>query len=226
MHISLSNNLGYYNLDEYEKESFAPLAEEAEKLNQKITTLFKASANIDAHTAEVANKGNYDLLLIGIGQSIFEGSLLGKILGFTTRIINPERLLETVSGRESLFENSPFEEHTRLILAKTNFPVGIFIDKGLEDINNVFIPDASGREPFVMDFVNRLISDAGTQVTIAGKATQLKKQYAVAHTAPDLQDESFNHKNNGSTDTNFLKQQDLMIVSADNWKKLVESKSS
>jgi hypothetical protein len=31
---------------------------------------------------------------LGLGKSIFEGSLLGKVIGFTTRIINPDRLID------------------------------------------------------------------------------------------------------------------------------------
>jgi hypothetical protein len=53
------------------------------------------------------HSGDYDLLLVGLGKSIFEGSLLGKVIGFTTRIINPDRLIDKFKGKEGLFENSP-----------------------------------------------------------------------------------------------------------------------
>jgi hypothetical protein len=29
----------------------------------------------------VANQGDYDLLLVGLGKSIFEGTILGKVMG-------------------------------------------------------------------------------------------------------------------------------------------------
>jgi hypothetical protein len=35
-----------------------------------------------------------------LGKSMYEGSLLGRLLGFTTKIINPEKLLNTVKGKE------------------------------------------------------------------------------------------------------------------------------
>jgi hypothetical protein len=56
MHLTPVNDIHLYNIEEYEKESFAPVIEESENLNQKITTLFKASGNIDSEIAEVANK--------------------------------------------------------------------------------------------------------------------------------------------------------------------------
>ena len=129
MHLSPNNDLNQFNATEYEEESFAPIVAESGRLRIDITTLFKASNDIEAEITQMANKGNYDLLLIGIGQSIFEGSMLGKILGFTSRIINPDLLLNKVTRREKLFENSPFDEKTRLIVSKSEVPVGIFIDK-------------------------------------------------------------------------------------------------
>jgi hypothetical protein len=229
MHLSPSSDLNPYNMEEYEKENFTPVAEESEKLKQQITTLFKASGNIEAHIAEVANKGNYDLLLVGVGQSIYEGSLLGKILGFTTRIINPDRLLDTVTGRESLFDNAAFDERTRMVISRSNIPVGIFIDKGLDAIRHVFIPDASGRDPLVMSFAEKLINNSNTQVTVAGTARYFKKQLALQHSGEDDNRppaaDYIRVINDKDIDDEFLQRQDLMLISADNWKKLVESKS-
>jgi Kef-type K+ transport system membrane component KefB len=229
MHLSPSSDLNPYNMEEYEKENFTPVAEESEKLKQQITTLFKASGNIEAHIAEVANKGNYDLLLVGVGQSIYEGSLLGKILGFTTRIINPDRLLDTVTGRESLFDNAAFDERTRMVISRSNIPVGIFIDKGLDAIRHVFIPDASGRDPLVMSFAEKLINNSSTQVTVAGTARYFKKQLALQHSGEDDNlppaADYIRVVSDKDIDDEFLQRQDLMLISADNWKKLVESKS-
>jgi len=63
---------------------------------------------VDTDIVEVANEGHYDLLLMGVARSIYEGSLLGRILGFTAKIINPERLLDQVTGKENIFEEAPF----------------------------------------------------------------------------------------------------------------------
>ncbi|HMI07812.1 MAG TPA: cation:proton antiporter, partial [Flavobacterium sp.] len=127
MHLTSSNELHTFDLEEHERKSFAPVIAESENLDQKILTLFKASNDIDADIVEIANHGEYDLLLIGLGQSIFEGTLLGKVLGYTTRIINPDRLIDKFIGKEGLFENSPFDERTRQIIAKSKMPVGILV---------------------------------------------------------------------------------------------------
>ena len=132
MHLTLSDEVHSYNLEEYEKDRFLPLIEESKILKQEITTLFQATVDIESNIAEIANNGEYDLLLVGLGKSIFEGSLLGKVLGFTTRIMNPDRLIDKFTGKEGLFENSPFDERTRQIISKTKMPLGILVDKELQ----------------------------------------------------------------------------------------------
>ncbi|HTF82300.1 MAG TPA: cation:proton antiporter, partial [Cytophagales bacterium] len=77
LHLSPSNELNQYNVDEYERESFAPIEQEAQKLAMPITPIFKPSFEVDSEITETANEGNFDLLLIGVGSSVFEGTLLG-----------------------------------------------------------------------------------------------------------------------------------------------------
>lgn len=227
MHLTPVNDIHLYNIDEYEKESFAPVIEESENLNQKITTLFKASGNIDSEIAEVANKGNYDLLLTGVEQSIYEGSLLGKILGFTTRIINPDRLLGQVSGRESLFEDSPFDEHTRLILSKTTIPVGIFMNKNLQQINNIFFVALSDKDVWMTPYVEQLVNNTNAALTVADtRNTLVKKPVTVA---AGFEAERSNNPirfiKQETITKELLQQQDLIVISVKSWKRLIESKN-
>lgn len=228
MHLSATNELHYYNIEEYEKTNFIPIIEESENLNQKITTLFKASSDIDSDITEVANKGDYDLLLIGLGQSIFEGSLLGKILGFTTRFINPEKLLNQVTGRESIFENSPFEDRTRNILNKCRVSVGVLIDKGFETADTVFIPFYSENDAFLIEFAQKLINNSESQITILDSGGQIKNNASLKEKIRAIEQKAPNHinvLNDKIIDEDFLSQQQLMLVSLDSWKKIMDSKS-
>lgn len=228
MHLTSSNEMHHYNIKEYEEESFAPIIQESKKLNQKITTLHKASNDIDADIAEVANEGNYDLLLVGEGQSIYEGSLLGKILGFTKKIINPEKLINQVTGKESLFENSPFEERTQQIINKSEVSVGILVDNGFQKIDQVFIPIFSEKDVFLITFAQKLIKNSTSHITILDAEGQIKNHSylkeaisAIVQFAPN----HINFINEQAIEKEFLIQNDLMIISADSWKKLVETKS-
>src|SRR5690606_5458868 len=112
LHMSPADALHNFDINEYEQSVFKPIVDGTQNIQQNVTTLFKVSSEIENDVTDVANKGNYDLLLIELGKSIYEGTLLGRVLGFTTRIINPEKLLQTVTGRDSLFDTSILDEKT------------------------------------------------------------------------------------------------------------------
>ena len=157
MHLSLSDEVNTFNIEDKEKNSFHQIIEESQLLKQDITTVFKATMDIETEIADVANHGDYDLLLIGLGKSIFEGTILGKVIGLTTRIINPDRLIDKFTGKEGLFENSPFDERTRQIISRTKMPIGILIDKELQQVSRVFIPIFSSEDSFLIDYAQKLI---------------------------------------------------------------------
>lgn len=228
MHLSPTNELHHYNVDEYERESFEPILQESKVINQKLTTLFKASNDIESDISEIANKGDFDLLLMGVGQSIFKGSLLGKVLGFTTGIINPEKLINKVTGREKLFDNSPFDERTKLILSKTHIQVGIFIDKQLDYPAQIVLPILDKEDEKLIDFAQRFIYNCQSQVivqdlkgVVSNNATLKERIRLIQQTAP-------NHIAVSTGDhpsKEFLDNQHLMLISVNSWKKLVDSKS-
>ncbi|MDV6169735.1 cation:proton antiporter [Flavobacterium sp. DG1-102-2] len=228
MHILPSSEIHTFNLEEYEKESFKPVLAEADELGQKVTTLFKASTDIDSDIATVANKGEFDLVLVAIGQSIFEGTLLGKILGFTTRIINPESLVNTLTGKEKLFENSPFDERTQHILSKSEAPVGILVDKEFTNADRVFVTIFDPADSFLIEYAQKLISSVGSQVTILDADGSVKNNAEIKETIRSIEHNVPNHiklLSQRTIEKEFLQEQDLMIISVDSWKKLIESRS-
>lgn len=230
MHLSPNNDgLYHYNIEAYEKESFAPVIEESQHLKQKITTLFKASNDIDADITEVANKGAYDLLLVGVGQSIFEGSLLGKILGFTTRFVHPDRILSQVTGKDSFFENSPFDERTRQILSTSHVPVGVLIDKGLSVSDKILIPVYDDQDGFLIKYVQKLISNSAAQVTLVDAESQIKNHPAIKESIRAIEQIAPNHiqlLGERTIDKAFLQEYDLMIISYESWKTVVDNKTA
>lgn len=229
LHLTLSNELHTFDLEEHEKKSFAPVISESVDLNQKIETLFKASNDIDADIIEIANHGDFDLLLVGLGQSIFEGTLLGKVLGYTTRIINPDRLIDKFIGKEGLFENSPFDERTRLIIAKTKMHVGILVDKDLKKLNQVFSPIFSPEDAFLIDYAQRLIANNNSNCTFIDPNGAIKDNVTIFDKIMSIKKKTPNNismMEDRIIKKDFLSQQDIMIISLESWKKLVNSQST
>lgn len=197
--------------------------------DNKVATLFKVSGDIESDITDMGNKGEYDLLIVGIGQSIFEGSLLGKILGFTTRIINPDRIINQVKGGDGLFENSPFDERTRTIINKSRIPVGILIDKGFTKATTVFIPVVNDKDAFLIDYAKKLINYSNSQLSFIDINNNIHKNSGLKETIREIENIAPNHirllsAKNSSPE--FIKKQSLMLLSLESWKQLIDEKSN
>lgn len=228
LHLSLSDEVHSYNLEDYEKETFEPILAESKVLNQELTTIFKATVDIENDITDIASRGEFDLVLVGLGKSIFEGSLLGKVLGFTTRIINPDRLLDKFTGKEGLFENSPFDDRTRLIISKSKKPLGILVDKDLNEVNEVFIPIFSADDAFLIDYAQKLIYNNDSKVTVLEINNQVKNNFIIENAIKTLEksyQNSISVIDESDMKAGFLAKQDLMMISLESWKKLVDAQS-
>lgn len=229
MHLTLSDEVHPYNLEQYEKDKFLPILDESKVLNQEITTLFKATIDIESNIAEVANNGDYDLLLIGLGKSIFEGSILGRVLGFTTRIINPDRLIDKFTGKEGLFENSPFDERTRQIIANTKTPLGILIDKDLHKVERIIIPIFNAEDIFLLDYAQKLIYNNDSQIMIFDVNENINVNFVFKSAVDSLQKtypQNINIIDNKTINKKFLANLDLLIISVESWKLLLDKYSN
>jgi Kef-type K+ transport system membrane component KefB len=225
LHLCPNNILHHYNLDKYENESFAPIIEESRLLNQQIITMFKASDYIENDIIEIANKGDFDLLLIGIGQSIFEGSLLGRILGYTTRIVIPDRLLNKVARKEKMFGYSSFDERTQNILSGSTVPVGIYIHKNTKNLDNVIVPFLSEKDGFLIQYIKRLIRNSEAQITVSDPNNLIRENNHIKEIIRGIEQEAPNYITlNNKIDLDGLNtsQFQLMVISTDGWNKLLD----
>lgn len=229
MHLSMSDEMHSYDIQEQERLRFYPILEESKLLKQKISTIYKATVDIEADIADIANNGDYDLLLVGVGKSIFEGTLLGKVLGFTTRIINPDRLIDKFTGKEGLFENSPFDERTRQIISKSKKPVGILIDKNLHQVNEVFIPIFEPDDAYLIDYAQKLVYNNNSTIYILDVNSLCEDNFIIESTLNSLETKYPDNiviMSERDMEKEFLAKLNLMILSLKSWKTLVDSEST
>ena len=229
LHISPSNELNHLNEEDYERENFQPILDEARDLDLGLITLFKQAKDIEKEIIETANLGDFDLLLIGVGKSVFEGTILGNILGFTTKIINPERLYQTLTGKERLFENAGLDERTRHIARSTKIPVGILLFRGKAKFENVFIPIYSPGDSFLLTYGQKLIHNSDAKVIVMDVNGIIRKHPEIKESIRSIEQIAPHHialyeQNAGNKE--WLDNQDLMIISLESWNKNLEANSA
>jgi hypothetical protein len=137
-------------------------------------------------------------------------------------------LIDKFTGKEGLFENSPFDERTRQIISRTKMPMGILIDKDLQQIERVFIPIFSTEDSFLLDYVQKLIYNNNTKIEFLDNNGHLITNFIMKTALDSLEQKHPNNISvipNDSTVNEFLDQKDLMLISLESWKKLVDSRS-
>jgi hypothetical protein len=227
LHFSPSTELNQYNIEEYEKENFLPIRAEAKKLNMPVTTMFKGSGDIEKEIVSTVNQGKFDLLMLGMGRSVFEGTLLGKILGFTTKFINPDKLYDTITGKEKLLEESILDDRTKYIVKHTSLPLAIFVDKNLSGTKKIIAPVMEAGDVSILPFLQKFILNNNSEVTLLGMTPQFEKTLDYIDFKNELGEkgkkilfkgpEFFNKQN--------IEAAELVLLSFDSWKHLVTEKS-
>ncbi|WP_140936916.1 cation:proton antiporter [Sphingobacterium lumbrici] len=225
LHISPANELHLYELDEQETSSFKELVNLAGDLDQKVNTLFKISANIDQEIVNTANNTENDLLLLGVSESIYEGSILGKFLNFTTRIINPEKLIYTVANRDNIFSSY---ERTDQIHARVDGAVGILIDKNFIQSDRIIVPLFDKEDQFLIPYVQKFIHNSEAQIMMLDMSEVIKHNAEIKEKIRHIEQQAPNYitiESRNVMEKDFLQQFDLMVISLVSWKSLVDAKS-
>jgi hypothetical protein len=171
-----------------------------------------------------SNSGNYDFMIVGVGQSLFAGSLLGQFIGITTKALNPDKLLAAIRGRNSLFSSkSILDEKSMEFINKSKTPVGIFIDHDLEQVKNILIPVVSISDVFLLFYAKKVVKNSKTLLSVLDVK-------GVIDSNSEIKEEINNLDLSGDNRVNLLQHEDfkkslfnefdLVLLSVDGYKQL------
>jgi len=137
--------------------------------------------------------------------------------------------MKRVSGKEKLFGNSPFDERTQSILSNTKVPVGIFVDKNTGNFDQIIVPFYFEKDISLIEYIQRFIKNSEAQVTVTDPTDLIKNNIEIKETVRAIEHEAPNHialNNELAINEKLLQNFQLMIISAEGWKKLVDSQCS
>lgn len=228
LHLSPSSELNPFNTAIRERESFGPIRKDATREGIRLDTIFRASNDIERDVLTTANSGLYDMAIVGVGRSIYHGTVLGRLVGITSRIINPERLFDTLTGKESLFERTDFEDRVRQILREARIPVGIYVEKEFGKLDHVVVPLFSMGDSFLLSWAQKLMHNQGAHITLLDVADVFHQSPEMLGTIRSLEQAAPDRivlRQTHDIDHAFPTGQDLMLISLEGWKRAVEKHS-
>jgi len=107
--------------------------------------------------------------------------------------------------------------------------VGVLIDKGFSKTDQICIPVISPNDEFLIGFAQKLINFSESQISFIDFNNHIHKNSRLKESIRAIQQIAPNHVqliNEGKISPDFLKQQNLMLISVESWKYLIETKNN
>ncbi len=228
LHATEGSFLHQYNVEDEEDAVFAPILSEAKRIGKDINAVYDISNDSQKRIIRVANKEEYDFVLIGSRGGVQpegEDNLLGHFVEISRSFKESFRklLAKFIGGQRAV---SPFEDRTRLILSKVDAPIGIFIDRGFVDIQKVLVPVLDEDDTFVGSFMEGLAK--GARITLWDHIQLSDNSIDFVRSVKELKKTNqylFQQWNNHIlVDEGIVRQFDLVIISLESWKLLREKR--
>lgn len=207
------------NIETYKASLYDAVMEECKNGPAMVRTFVKSSDDFVSEILSTSNELDCNLVLIGIGKTVFTPQLWGAYQRFQANIDaanSAELEPETIShkGVTSLLERN----------TKTT---GIFIDHNLETIDQIFIPILDKTDIHIFDYIKRLAEKTDAKITVwdaIGVIDSIQGLKKVFHVMQKNSNDSVSlWDNSKKIEYEFIKQQDLVIVGFDGWTKLISS---
>jgi len=166
-HFAEAEDMDLYDIAAYENKVFQPAVQVAKKQDLSLKTHFAAAGDVDTALIEKTHKGKYDMLLMECSPSIYDGTALGKILGFTSRIINLDKLYRSIARKAEVASWNVIDESISSIADRLNIDFGILVPKKMEEIRHVLIPFGGIGDIFLFHYMKNLAIAPDISITVA-----------------------------------------------------------
>ncbi len=207
------------NIETYKTALYEGVMEECRKGTAMIRTFVKSSDDFVSEILSSSNELDCNLVLIGIGKTLFTPQLWGAYQKFQAYKGSPQSAGTTLDNISHKGVSSLLERNSKT--------TGIFIDHNLNRIDEIFIPILDKTDIHIFDYIKRLAEKTTARITIwdaigiIESIQELKKMFQVLQKNSD--DNVLLWDNSKKIEYDFIKQQDLVIVGFDGWVKLISS---
>ena len=207
------------NIEEYKASVYDGIIGECRKGSAMVRTFIKPSEDFVNEILSTSEELSSNLVLVGIGKTVLTPQLWGSYQKFNA---NQDIQQETDTTLDSISHKG-----VSTLLERNEKTTGIFIDHGLDTIDNVFIPILDKIDIHIFDYIKRLAEKSTAKIT-------LWDAVGVIDSDPDLE-KVFNvmqknaagrvsmWDNSKKIDYEYIKQQDLVVIGFEGWTKLISS---
>lgn len=206
----------------YKSELFSDIIQLSEANKLSVRTFVKQSENYVEDILRTAEEYNCNLVLLGIGSSVFNSSLWHKYLKLREENNLPEAALQQLDEKAASSLNN-----VSTLLARNKLSTGIFVENNYLDTNQLFVPILYKEDAYSFPYFYQMAKNPDVTVTvwdaIGLMESDQKFQKLFQFIAKKTDGRVKLWDNNKKIELNFIQQQDLMIIGFNGWEKLIGS---
>ena len=206
----------------YKSELFSDIIQLSEANKLSVRTFVKQSENYVEDILRTAEEYNCNLVLLGIGSSVFNSSLWHKYLKLREDNNLPEAALQQLDEKAASSLNN-----VSTLLARNKLSTGIFVENNYLDANQLFVPILYKEDAYSFPYFYQMAKNTDVTVTvwdaIGLMESDQKFQKLFQFIAKKTDGRVKLWDNNKKIELNFIQQQDLMIIGFNGWEKLIGS---
>ncbi len=159
LHITPGADTNPMYSEEFAKESFLPISQEAAALNVEFNTDYQIADNIEQGVVRTVNQNNYDFLLVGAGVSLSgikftKESTLFKPIQWVDNVIN-----KVTRQKEIFYPGTLIKDKTKYFIEHSRCTVGVFINRGYKSTTSALIYLQSETDEFLIRYAKRLLKN-------------------------------------------------------------------
>ena len=204
----------------YKSELFSDIIQLSEANKLSVRTFVKQSENYVEDILRTADEYNCNLVLLGIGSSVFNSSLWHKYLKLREENNLPEAALQQLDEKAASSLNN-----VSTLLARNKLSTGIFVENNYLDANQLFVPILYKEDAYSFPYFYQMAKNPDVTVTvwdaIGLMESDQKFQKLFQFIAKKTDGRVKLWDNNKKIELNFIQQQDLMIIGFNGWEKLI-----
>lgn len=214
------------NPEVYKSELFSDLILQSESNKLTVRSFVKQSDNYVDDIMQTAEEFNCNLILLGIGNKVFNPSIWNTYLK-----LKEENILNEVDFQEQMGEKATKSmQNVSMLLSRNQLSTGIFAENNYTDAQNVFVPILTKEDAFTFPYFYQLSKNQDVAVTVwdgiglIQSDSKFQKLFQFITKKNDGRVKLWD--NNKKIELYFIQRQDLMIIGLNGWEKLIASSIS
>ena len=206
----------------YKSDLFSDIIRLSEANKLSVRTFVKQSDNYVDDILRTAEEYNCNLVLLGIGNSVFNPSLWSQYLK-----LKDENVVDEFYYQQLGTKVTSSLKNVSTLLNRNKLSTGIFAENDYSDANTIFVPILTKEDAFSFPYFYQMAKNPDVSVTVwdaiglmeTGQKFQKLFQFIIKKTDGRVK----LWDNDKKIELDFIQQQDLMIIGFSGWEKLIAS---